>query len=288
MRDGQAGYVERFWRTTLVAWTRLRRDPHTVGNQARALLPRRPDVYIPFAAAIVLIAFCMMVVDAPVIRITRPYYVEHEGSVIYFKQLTKLGSSGWILIITGALGAYLAATRWETFPRHERLRLVHWHADVSFIFFTTAITGSAVWLIKSALGRARPRLLEEFGHLYFEVGAFEAAFASFPSGHSTTFGSLGMALALIFPRHRTFWICFGIFGAATRILVGAHYPSDVIAGLICGAGFALLAARYLASRSTMFRYDHSSLPMRKRYPSRKAVKDLTVRRALQIPVPGQR
>lgn len=210
----------------------------------------------------------MIYVDKPVIDLTRPYYVAHEGSVKYFKQVTKLGSSGWILIISGAMALYFSATRWRSYERRERLRLINLHSDTTFVFFTTLFTGSSVWILKNLIGRARPRMIDELGHLYFDFAAFEAALASFPSGHSTTFGCVSMVMALLFPKHRTFWLLFGMLGAATRILVGAHYPSDTIAGLIYGAGFTLLAARFLAQRGTMFRFNGSFLPDRVRLPTK--------------------
>jgi len=211
----------------------------------------------------------MIYVDKPVIELTRPYYLAHEGSVKYLKQLTKLGSSGWIMIISGAMALYLSATQWRKFERPQRLRLVNLHADSTFLFFPTLFTGATVWILKNLIGRARPRMIYEVGHLHFDFAAFEAALASFPSGHATTFGCVGMGMALLFPRHRVFWLFFGVFGAATRILVGAHYPSDTIAGLIYGAGATLLAARFLAQRGTMFRFNGGFVPDRIRLPAKR-------------------
>ena len=225
------------------------------------------DAYIILVAGCGLIAICMTIIDRPSIELIRPYYLAHEGSVKYLKQVTKLGSSGWILIISGVLALYFSATKWNSYNRKDRLRLVGLHSDTTFVFFTTLFTGVSVWILKSLIGRARPRLIEEYGHLYFDFGAFQAAFASFPSGHSTTFGSLGMAMALLFPKHRVFWLSFGLLGASTRIFVGAHYPSDVFAGVIFGSGITLLAARYLARRATMFRFNGGFIPDRIRLPS---------------------
>jgi len=270
MSDSQVNLLRRSWRSSWIAWLHTSRPARRGPRSARPVFPRNIDAYAIFAVACALIALCMVYVDKPVIELTRPYYVAHEGSVKYFKQITKLGSSGWIMIVSGAMALYFSATRWASFERRERLRLVNLHSDTTFVFFTTLFTGSTVWILKSFLGRARPRLMDEVGHLYFDLGAFQAAYASFPSGHSTTFGSVGMAMALLFPKHRIFWLCFGVLGAATRILVGAHYASDVVAGLIYGAVFTLLAARYLAQRGTMFRFNGSFLPDRVRVPSKPA------------------
>ncbi len=266
MSDGEPGLVGRCWRSFLIAWERTFRAIRPAPGYSRPILPRQKKAYLIVAVGCLLIAFCMIFVDRAAIELTRPFYVAHEGSVKYFKQITKLGSSGWILLLSGATAVYFMSTRRARHTRSETLRRANLHADAAFVFFTTLLTGPTVWIVKNAIGRARPRLLEEYGHLHFEFGAFQAAFASFPSGHSTTFGTVGMAMALLMPKHRVFWICFGIFGASTRILVGAHYPSDVISGLIYGAGFAVLSARFLAQRGTMFRFNGGFLPDRIRFP----------------------
>ncbi|MGI9355048.1 MAG: phosphatase PAP2 family protein [Rhizobiaceae bacterium] len=267
MSDSQAGLILRSWRSSWIAYLRVSRPAREGASTRRPVLPRRIDAYLIFATGCVLIALCMIYVDKSVIDLTRPYYVVHEGSVKYLKQITKLGSSGWIMIISGAMALYFSATRWQNYERRERLRLVNRHADTTFVFFATFLTGSTVWILKNLIGRARPRMMDEVGHLYFDFAAFQAALASFPSGHATTFGCVGMAMSLLFPKHRVLWLCFGAFGAATRVLVGAHYPSDSIAGFIFGAGLTLLAARYLAQRGTMFRFNGGFVPHRIRFPS---------------------
>ncbi len=268
MSESEPGLILRSWRASKVAWWRTVRPARETAGYSRPILPRQKQAYVIVALACLLIALCMVFLDRPVIEFTRPFYLAHEGLVRYFKQITKLGSSGWILLVSGALALYLSTTQWSTYRRRERMRLINLHADTTFVFFTTLFTGTSIWIIKNAIGRARPRLLEEFGHLYFDFGAFQAAFASFPSGHSTTFGTIGMAMALLMPKHRSFWICFGVLGASTRILVGAHYPSDAVSGLIYGAACVLLWARFLAQRGTMFRFNGGFIPDRVRLPSK--------------------
>ena len=119
-------------------------------------------------------------------------------------------------------------------------------------------------LIKNTIGRARPKLLDEFGAHHHVFGAFESVYASFPSGHSTTTGALCMALILLIPRWGPVWLILALLGGASRVVVDAHYPSDVLAGLAFGAVFVLLAARWLAQRGTMFTFDEGWIPHRTR------------------------
>jgi undecaprenyl-diphosphatase len=100
--------------------------------------------------------------------------------------------------------------------------------------------------------RARPEIVP---HLV-NVGS-----ASFPSGHSmlalVTYLTLGALLARFVPRRRTRTYCITIslllalLVGLSRVYLGVHYPTDVLAGWSAGLAWALLCwlgARYLQYR----------------------------------------
>jgi undecaprenyl-diphosphatase len=71
--------------------------------------------------------------------------------------------------------------------------------------------------------------------------------ASFPSNHAAnTFG----AATVLFAARRRWW-ALGFLGAlavaVSRVYVGVHYPSDVLAGAAIGSGLGLLAWRAVAA-----------------------------------------
>jgi undecaprenyl-diphosphatase len=115
------------------------------------------------------------------------------------------------------------------------------------LFVATVVAG---WLvnseIKALVGRPRPTIVP---HLT------EAGGASFPSGHSFNAAVVYIAMALAFAsmsaRHS---VRYTIVGSAmvlsaliawSRVLLGVHFPSDVTAGWLGGAGWAFLAAALL-------------------------------------------
>ncbi|WP_225206346.1 phosphatase PAP2 family protein [Novosphingobium huizhouense] len=101
-------------------------------------------------------------------------------------------------------------------------------------------------LVKLAVGRPRPLIVP---HLT------EAGGQSFPSGHSFNSAVVYIAIALAFaamsPRRAVRWTLIGaavvlsLAVAFTRVWLGVHFPSDVAAGWLGGAGWAFLASALL-------------------------------------------
>src|SRR3954454_3949691 len=61
---------------------------------------------------------------------------------------------------------------------------------------------------------------------------------SFPSGHAATAAGLAIALTLIYPRGRWFFAVVAGTVAVSRVVVHAHFPTDVVAGAMLGATWA--------------------------------------------------
>jgi len=253
------------------SWPSLRRlllravvPPMPAHQNRNSVLPLSLVFYALFILATVLVWQFMKYWDDDIIRAVRIFIGEWPWVVSLFGVITTLGSSFWILISTAIVGLTISVLRWNSRGTGEIRRMAGWYGDINFIFFTVLASSILVSLIKNTIGRARPKLLDQLGPMYFDFGAFESSYASFPSGHSATFGAFCMGLVLLFPRYKWWLFAVALIGGGSRVMVLAHYPSDVLVGLAFGAGITLVCARYLARRDALFRFRDSWLPARKR------------------------
>ncbi len=99
----------------------------------------------------------------------------------------------------------------------------------------TALTEGIKWLV----GRPRPSQMPE-PTLFFGPGT---KYHSFPSGHASFIFVFVTICSHYFPRARAPLLLLGVFVAASRVVLGAHYVSDVIFGALVGilSGWLVLA-----------------------------------------------
>ncbi|MGW2325916.1 phosphatase PAP2 family protein [Streptomyces sp. NPDC001700] len=72
--------------------------------------------------------------------------------------------------------------------------------------------------------------------------------SSFPSGHSASAAAFATGVAIESSRYGTLVAPLAAAVAASRVYVGVHYPSDVVAGIALGAGAAALTCRWWPAR----------------------------------------
>jgi undecaprenyl-diphosphatase len=143
------------------------------------------------------------------------------------RDVTALGSTTVLTLVVLVTASFLALRR--------RFR------SALFVLAATALGALAVTLVKALIARSRPDLIERL---------MEEASHSFPSGHAANGAIVYLTLAtLIFPvvrgwRMRGFvlavaMLLVGLIGIS-RVYLGVHWPSDVLAGWAFGSCWALL------------------------------------------------
>lgn len=159
-----------------------------------------------------------------------PGWAEEMG-----RDFTALGGNAVLILLTLAVVGYLVI------EGKRRIAVV-------VIVATLGALGTSL-LLKQSFDRDRPDLVPHGSRVYT---------ASFPSGHSmlaaSTYLTLGALLARVQKRRRLkayiLLVAIGItlLVGASRVYLGVHWPTDVIAGWTAGAGWALmcwLLARWL-------------------------------------------
>lgn len=157
------------------------------------------------------------------------------------RDFTALGGVGVLTLLTVAVAGFL----WLRKQRHSSWFLV--------LSVSTGLVLSQV--LKSVFDRPRPELVPHGSFVYT---------ASFPSGHSMMAAIVYLTLAALVTRSLDRWalkayvmflaISATLMVGVSRVYLGVHWPTDVLAGWILGAAWALLCAivaRWLERRGNL-------------------------------------
>ena len=191
----------------------------------------RPLAVIAAAATAVFAALTVIVTtSAPLAFDTRAFRVAGDVRAPWLDHAARVITTLGLFAIVGpavAIGAVLL------FRAGERVR-------VAALVAGTAVAWTGVQIVKAAVGRPRPS-----APLVHTTGD------SYPSGHAAnSVGWLALAFALtaVIPSRAVGRVAVGgaavivVLVALSRIYLGAHYASDVIAGVaLATASYALVA-----------------------------------------------
>lgn len=113
--------------------------------------------------------------------------------------------------------------------------------QVFFLLLAVALSGLLCDFLKIIFGRARPIQLLQNDLFGFHFLQTTANMWSFPSGHATTITALMLTLCVFFPRayYQLIFVAFTLLICFTRLVVGAHYLSDILASMVLGAATVL-------------------------------------------------
>jgi undecaprenyl-diphosphatase len=145
-------------------------------------------------------------------------------------EITALGAGLVVVMLLGVASVLL----WIS--RHRYSVLLLWVAVVGATLLNT--------VMKAVYDRPRPSV--------FPWRTPYAEAASFPSGHSTTavaaYATLAYLVARLSPTRRLKWATIGVAVVVilliglSRVYLGVHYPSDVLAGFLSGFVWAVFCA----------------------------------------------
>jgi undecaprenyl-diphosphatase len=219
-----------------------------LGRPARrgGVFPSRRALALGAIATVIAVALAMRFLDAwAIAQTTRLPSIVVDA----FNWITDFGSSGWFLWPTGLMVLLLAYLATPALGRVANLTLIALMVRLEFIFFAVAVPGLTFTILKRLIGRARPSGL---GAFHFVPFSWRPELASMPSGHSTAAFSAAIALGALFPSARPALWVYAVTIALSRVVIAAHFPSDVIAGAVLGAFGATIVRNYFAARRLVF------------------------------------
>jgi membrane-associated phospholipid phosphatase len=171
------------------------------------------------------------------------------------REVTGFGDSGWILIPTAALFVLTAPlallVRWPLM----RLVLKQFSSLYAFIFLGVGVPSLTSAILSRLIGRGRPVVFEQFGDLHFQMNLSDWTFESFPSGHTTTAFALAATIGFLSARWYVPMLVLAAAVGLSRLILGAHYPSDILAGAVIGLVGAFAVRRFFADRGWLFGRD---------------------------------
>jgi membrane-associated phospholipid phosphatase len=240
-------YPSRF---VTLAWLSLAQLVRTPSHSRRAEAARRAARHVLWlsaglGAAIIVL---MYVLDAWEIG---QMPARGTASLWWVRILTDFGKDEYVLAVLAGLLIAIAIVS-PALRGVQRVLLLGLGTRLQFIFCAVAVPVLVSEVIKWIVGRGRPFVGGEANVFNFSHFAGTPAYSSFPSGHATTAFALVFAVAAVWPASRMAMVVYALIIAATRLVLLAHHPSDVVAGALVGVIGAMFVRYWFAARRLGF------------------------------------
>jgi undecaprenyl-diphosphatase len=207
------------------------------------VLPRfaiRDSRFTPVAA--VLFSVCALILacvglwewDVPLTRFVRSLYPppgsEPNPWLMQFSNIgDRLGKGESLVILSVALlavGYGLKLPQWKD---------AGWQSLIAH-----GLAAVSANILKHAIGRPRPKFMHAGNFEFSPAGG--SGWDSFPSGHAAAAFAVATVLATKFPRARWPILALAVAIAASRVIRGSHYLTDVAGGAALGCVMGVILA----------------------------------------------
>ena len=176
-------------------------------------------------------------------------------SLWWVRILTDFGKDEYVLAVLARLLIAVAIVS-PALRGIQRALLLGLGTRLQFIFCAVAFSNLVGEVLKYCIGRGRPFVGGEANAFHFSHFAGNPAYYSFPSGHATTAFALALAVSAIWPQARVAMAVYAVIIAASRLVLLAHHPSDVVAGALIGIIGAMFVRYWFAARRLGFAIRH--------------------------------
>lgn len=240
-------YLSRFGTLTWLSLAQLVRTPSHSRRAEAARRAARHALWLSAALGAAIIVL-MYAIDAWEIA-----QMPKRGtpSLWWVRIVTDFGKDEYVLAVLGGLLIALAIAA-PALRGIRRALLLGLGTRLQFIFLAVAVSNLVTEVLKYCIGRGRPFVGGDANAFHFSHFAGVPAYYSFPSGHATTAFALAFAVSVIWPKARLAMAVYAIVIAASRLVLVAHHPSDVVAGALVGIVGAMFVRYWFAARRLGF------------------------------------
>jgi undecaprenyl-diphosphatase len=238
---------------------------------ASRLLPPTRRLAFGALAGLACVVIAMLFLDARGVSFA---HALPPAVVDTFNEITDFGQSGWFLLPLALLIALTIVLATPAGGRVGNLVLASLGVRFGYLFLAIALPGLFVTIVKRLIGRARP---SDSGPFAYVPWSWRHEYASLPSGHSTTAFAAAVAIAALWPRMRIPMLIYAAVIAASRVIITAHFVSDVVAAAFVGGFGAVLVRNWYAARGLAFEPGVDGAVHAKPGPSWRRVKAVAAR-----------
>ncbi len=239
-----------FSRFVVLAWLSLIQLVRTPSHSRRTEAARRAARHVLWLSAVIGLAIIVLMYALDAWEIAQ---MPKRGSpdLWWLRILTDFGKDQYVLCTLGvlliAIAFFSAASRGL-----QRSLLLGLGTRLQFLFCAVAVPVLVGEAIKWSVGRGRPFVGGEANAFHFSHFDGSGAYSSFPSGHAITAAALAFGVAALWPKARPAMIVYALIILASRLVLLAHHPSDVVAGALVGVIGAMFVRYWFAARRLGF------------------------------------
>ena len=255
---GRSNYFSQVLFLARMSATQLVRPPSHSRRAEAARRSARRGLLLAAILGAVIIAL-MVALDVAEIGLMPP---RGTASLWPVRILTDFGKSAYVLWLL-AIMLFAVAVIFPRLRGTSRSLLLSFGTRLQFLFFAVLVPVLTGELIKWIVGRGRPFVGGKADAFNFAPFVVTEAYASFPSSHAIVGFALAFAVTALWPRARAAMMLYAILIAASRLVLLAHHPSDVVAGALVGIVGAMFVRYWFAARRLGFaiRHDGTIVPL---------------------------
>jgi len=246
-KQDRRGYVAQIWTLVRTSASALVAAPSAPNRNEAADRLQRQLLWLTIIGTIIIVVL-MFGVDATEIGLMPKRGDPSEWPA---RVLTDFGKDDYVLwFLAAALIAI--ATSGSLLQGASRTRVLHLGTHLQFLFFAVLLPVACSEGVKWVVGRGRPFVGGKANPFNFAPFTGTEAYFSFPSAHAVTAFALAFAVGAVWPQMRIAMYAYAAVIGATRLVLLAHHPSDVVAGAVIGLIGAMAVRYHFAARQLGF------------------------------------